>query len=95
MFRALGTTVPSTNTNTNETTATPVRMEPPLSAALAAGVNVSDLPAVELSLSSSQIFSTSVGLSSKKTLASWHLTSPVEIVDSLLDLSNDPAKSNL
>lgn len=90
MFRALGNIVPSTNG-----AGTRIRMEPPMSAALAAGVNVSDLPAVELSLSSSQIFSTSVGLSSKKTLASWHVTSPSEIVDALLGLCNDSTKSNL
>ncbi|KAL5641217.1 hypothetical protein ACGC1H_001635 [Rhizoctonia solani] len=81
MFRALGSLFPS-----GVTTAT---MEPPLSAALTAGVEQSSLKPVELAMPPNGIFSTTVGASSKKTLARWHVTSPYAIVESMLGLVGD------
>ncbi|CAE6437338.1 unnamed protein product [Rhizoctonia solani] len=81
MFRALGSLFP-----TGVTSAT---MEPPLSAALTAGVEQSDLKPVKLAMPPNGIFSTTVGASSKKTLARWHVTSPYAIVESMLGLVGD------
>ncbi|CAE6417266.1 unnamed protein product [Rhizoctonia solani] len=81
MFRALGSLFPS-----GVTTAT---MEPPLSAALTAGVEQSSLEPVQLAMPPNGIFSTTVGASSKKTLARWHVTSPYAIVESMLGLLGD------
>ncbi|KAF8761607.1 Trehalose-phosphatase [Rhizoctonia solani] len=78
MFRALGSLFPS-----GVTTAT---MEPPLSAALTAGVEQSSLKPVQLAMPPNGIFSTTVGASSKKTLARWHVTSPYAIVENMLSL---------
>ena len=57
-------------------------------------------PPVELAIRPEGVFSTAVGSGSKKTLASWHVTSPHEVVESMLDLVNNPheegeLKSNL
>jgi trehalose 6-phosphate synthase/phosphatase len=41
---------------------------------------------VDLALTLDGIFTTAVGHSSKRTLASWHVTSPEAIVDSMLHL---------
>ncbi|CAE6504928.1 unnamed protein product [Rhizoctonia solani] len=81
MFRALGSLFPS-----GVTTAT---MEPPLSAALTTGVEQSSLKPVQLAIPPNGIFSTTVGASSKKTLARWHVTSPYAIVESMLGLVGD------
>ncbi|KAG8733782.1 threalose-6-phosphate phosphatase [Ceratobasidium sp. 423] len=81
MFRALGSLFPS-----GVTTAT---MEPPLSAALAVGVEQSSLKPVQLAMPPNGIFSTTVGVSSKKTLARWHVTSPYAVVESMLGLVGD------
>jgi trehalose 6-phosphate synthase/phosphatase len=48
-----------------------------------------DSPAVPLSIQSEAIFTTAVGLSSKRTLARWHVTTPQEIVEHMLDLVKD------
>ncbi|KAG8744889.1 threalose-6-phosphate phosphatase [Ceratobasidium sp. 414] len=81
MFRALGSLFP-----TGVTTAT---MEPPVSAALASGVEQSALKPVQLAMPPNGVFSTTVGASSKKTLARWHVTSPYAIVESMLKLLGD------
>ncbi|KAG9087817.1 threalose-6-phosphate phosphatase [Ceratobasidium sp. UAMH 11750] len=81
MFRALGSLFP-----TGVTTAT---MEPPVSAALTAGVEQSALKPVQLAMPPNGVFSTTVGASSKKTLARWHVTSPYAIVASMLELLGD------
>jgi trehalose 6-phosphate synthase/phosphatase len=47
-------------------------------------------PPVELSIRPEGVFSTAVGSGSKKTLASWHVTSPFEVVEGMLDLVNNP-----
>ena len=56
-------------------------------------------PPVELAITHEGVYSTAVGASSKKTLASWHVTTPHEVVEHMLELVNtDPApeeKSNL
>jgi trehalose 6-phosphate synthase/phosphatase len=43
-------------------------------------------PAVSLSIQTEAIFTTAVGHSSKRTLASWHVTTPQEIVEHMLNL---------
>ena len=43
---------------------------------------------VELAITKAAVFTTAVGVSSKRTLASWHVTTPVEIVDHMLGLVN-------
>jgi trehalose 6-phosphate synthase/phosphatase len=44
---------------------------------------------VELDIKSEAIFTTAVGHSSKRTLASWHVTTPQEIVEHMLALVAD------
>ena len=58
-------------------------MEAPLSVTLIDGAGA---PPVQLSIKSEAVFTTAVGHSSKRTLASWHVTTPQEIVDHMLDL---------
>ena len=48
-----------------------------------------DSPAVPLSIQSEAIFTTAVGHSSKRTLGRWHVTTPQEIVEHMLDLVKD------
>jgi len=43
---------------------------------------------VELAIAQGAVFATAVGVSSKRTLASWHVTTPAEIVDHMLGLVN-------
>jgi trehalose 6-phosphate synthase/phosphatase len=58
-------------------------MQPPASAKLLDGEDVAKDP-VTLSLTQQGLFSTTVGSSSKKTLAAWHVTSAEEVVDAML-----------
>jgi trehalose 6-phosphate synthase/phosphatase len=74
MFRALLLFPPGT---------TQVTMEAPLSVTLIDG---NGAPPVQLSIKPEAVFTTAVGHSSKRTLASWHVTTPQEIVDHMLDL---------
>jgi trehalose 6-phosphate synthase/phosphatase len=60
---------------------------------LEAPVSVSQLdkdakaaPPVQLALKPEWIFTTAVGPRSKRTLASWHVTTPAEVVAHILDL---------
>ena len=46
-------------------------------------------PTVPLAIQSEAIFTTAVGHSSKRTLARWHVTTPQEIVEHMLDLVKD------
>jgi len=88
MFRALGTLFPAGNT-----TAT---MQAPVSASLSTpDGNADSLGPVKLAMTPGAVFSTTVGASSKKTLARWHVTSPAEIVDSMLSLVNGASESKL
>ena len=61
-------------------------MQAPLAITSLAG---KDAPAVELAIQPEAIFTTAVGQSSKRTLASWHVTTPQEIVEHMLELVND------
>lgn len=60
-------------------------MEPPLSVTLVDG-GAEPLKPVELAIEPSAIFATAVGHSSKKTLALWHVTTPQEVVDHMLQM---------
>lgn len=73
-------------------------MEPPLSVTELEKGDAQPKP-VELAIAHEAVFTTAVGHSSKRTLASWHVTTPHEIVDHMLNmLDADEAtkgKSNL
>jgi len=43
---------------------------------------------VELAIDREAVFTTAVGVSSKRTLASWHVNTPAQIVDHMLELVN-------
>ncbi|KAG6906205.1 hypothetical protein DXG01_015225 [Tephrocybe rancida] len=73
MFRSLLLFPPGT---------TEVVMPAPMSVTLVEG----DAPPVKLAIRSEAVFTTAVGHSSKRTLASWHVTAPQEVVDHMLDL---------
>ncbi|KZT24858.1 glycosyltransferase family 20 protein [Neolentinus lepideus HHB14362 ss-1] len=73
--------------------ATKWKMDAPLSVTLAVK-DKSVHPQQELALAPEAIFTTAVGHSSKKTLASWHVTTPEEVVESMLNIVND-VKSSL
>ena len=70
----------------------PIMMQPPVSAASLDPDNGSGLQPTVLQISPPNIFSTTVGASSKKTLARWHVTSPNEIIDAMLSLVHSTAK---
>lgn len=76
MFRALLLFPPGT---------TKATLEPPLSVTLI-DPDSDSLPAVDLAISPSAIFTTAVGHSGKRTLASWHVTTPQEIVEHMLEI---------
>ena len=61
-------------------------MDPPV----AVRMQQKDAPPVPLALKTKDIFSTAVGHSSKRTLAAWHVTTPAEVVDSMLSLVRGP-----
>lgn len=58
-----------------------------------------EAPPVELVIGPDAVFTTAVGHSSKRTLASWHVTTPQEIVDHMLEIipgdDSEAGKSNL
>jgi len=62
-------------------------MEPPLSVSLISTEKSQEHPTVELQLTPDDIFTTAVGHPSKRTLAKWHVTSPLEVVAELLTLA--------
>lgn len=72
-------------------TALPFTMDPPLSVSLVDATTedgkTREHPRVELQLGPEDIFTTAVGHPSKRTLAKWHVTSPLEVVDELLKLA--------
>lgn len=97
MFRALGGVAASASTSVSGAS-TPARMDPPISAGLTmtkAKPESATLSPVDLSIEPASIFSTSVGASTKKTLAIWHVPTPHEIVSSMLDLVNEAPSSRL
>ncbi|KAH7887163.1 glycosyltransferase family 20 protein [Phlebopus sp. FC_14] len=65
-------------------------MEPPLSVTL---VDKGMLPDIELAVQPEAIFTTAVGHSSKRTLASWHVTTPEEVVEHMLYLVGETSQS--
>ena len=60
-----------------------LRFEAPLSVTL---IDNKDAQPVDLKIQHEAIFTTAVGHGSKRTLASWHVTTPQEIVEHMLDL---------
>ncbi len=94
MFRALSLFPPGT---------TKATLDAPISVTLIDGNDVppspspstpsesgaSTFPAVDLAIHKEAVFTTAVGHSSKRTLASWHVTTPQEIVEHMLDLVHD------
>jgi trehalose 6-phosphate synthase/phosphatase len=74
-------------------------MNPPVSALLTIPTNKGrrdangTLTPVELTVTSAAIFSTSVGPSNKKTLASWHVQTPNDIISSMLGVLNSDSPS--
>jgi len=75
-------------------TALPFTMDPPLSVSLVDATmedgKTREHPLVELQLGPEDIFTTAVGHPSKRTLAKWHVTSPLEVVEELLKLAGAP-----
>lgn len=43
---------------------------------------------VDLAIAQAAVFTTAVGVSSKRTLASWHVNMPSQVVDHMLGLVN-------
>ncbi|KAJ6504035.1 trehalose-6-phosphate phosphatase [Mycena vulgaris] len=72
-----------------ETGATKATMEAPLSVTLV-DADGDTAPPVDLAIKPDCVFTTAVGHSSKRTLASWHVTTPQEIVDHMLGLVGEP-----
>ncbi|KAJ6470507.1 glycosyltransferase family 20-domain-containing protein [Mycena sanguinolenta] len=84
------------------TGATKATMEAPLSVTLLDEGNSKGSPngsgtatPVELTIKPDCVFTTAVGHSSKRTLASWHVTTPQEIVDHMLGLVGETSQSHL
>jgi trehalose 6-phosphate synthase/phosphatase len=73
-------------------TALPYTLDPPLSVSLVDATTedgkTREHPRVALHLGPEDIFTTAVGHPSKRTLAKWHVTSPLEVVDELLKLAD-------
>jgi trehalose 6-phosphate synthase/phosphatase len=65
----------------------PYTMDPPLSVSLVAAEKARQYPRVQLQFTPEDIFTTAVGHPSKRTLAKWHVTTPLEIVEELLNLA--------
>jgi len=72
--------------------ALPYTMDPPLSVSLVDATTedgkTREHPRVELQIGPEDLFTTAVGHPSKRTLAKWHVTSPLEVVDELLKLAS-------
>ncbi|KAK7047301.1 hypothetical protein VNI00_006532 [Paramarasmius palmivorus] len=66
-----------------------VKLEVPLSVTLLEPDATGD---VELAIKPDSVFTTAVGHSSKRTLASWHVTTPGEVVDAMISLVGGEAK---
>jgi len=70
----------------------PYTMDPPLSVSLVSAEKAREKQRVELQLTPEDMFTTAVGHPSKRTLAKWHVTSPLEVVAELLKLAGAVAK---
>jgi trehalose 6-phosphate synthase/phosphatase len=64
----------------------PYTMDTPLSVSLVPEERTREHLRVELRLTPENIFTTAIGHPSKRTLAKWHVTSPLEVVAELLKL---------
>lgn len=84
MFRALHIFTPNATGNAH--------LEAPLSVTLVDDNGGVPRPDVQLAIASDGIFTTAVGPSSKRTLASWHLTTPEEVVDHMLNLVGETSR---
>ena len=84
MFRALILFQPGSSKAT---------MDPPLSVTLIEDTKAEKLQPVDLAIQSDAVFTTAVGHSSKRTLASWHVTTPQEIVEHMLEMVDDAEKN--
>ena len=67
-------------------------LAPPLSVTLVDTNNGVAKPDVELAIASDAIFTTAVGPSTKRTLASWHVTTPEKVVDHMLHLVGETSR---
>lgn len=83
MFRALSLFQPDQKSS---------RFAAPLSVTLIDNKNAQP---VDLRVKSEAIFTTAVGHGSKRTLASWHVTTPQEIVEHMLDLVRLPLTNGI
>ena len=81
MFRALNIFPGGASSNSTNK----VKLEAPLSVKLVGNAPKDPAP-VELEIRPDAIFTTAVGHSSKRTLASWHVTAPQEVVDHMLEM---------
>jgi trehalose 6-phosphate synthase/phosphatase len=77
MFRAL---------NLFPTGVTKAVLDPPLAITCVNNGTENKPHPVELAIKPDAIFTTAVGHSSKRTLASWHVTTPAEIVEHMLHI---------
>ncbi|KAK0203723.1 trehalose 6-phosphate phosphatase [Desarmillaria ectypa] len=89
MFRALNLFPPSNGSTPVTTTV----LEAPLSVTLI-DPEAKNAPPVQLAIAPDAIFTTAVGHSSKRTLASWHVTTPQEIVEHMLEIVEDENTSS-
>ncbi|KAG9048860.1 threalose-6-phosphate phosphatase [Tulasnella sp. UAMH 9824] len=90
MFRALCLLRPSVVANQE------VIMQPPISASLTVSPSATPpkLEPVRLTISPDAVFSTAVGLPTKKTLAVWHEQSPRDVVHAMLELVGEGGESS-
>lgn len=82
MFRSLRTLFPP-----GGPTDEPTVLHPPVAiTSVLEPEEADELPDVHLSIRPDHIFATTVGPPAKKTLASWHVTCPEEVVDAMESL---------
>lgn len=80
MFRSLRTVFPPGGPTKDEA----VILHPPVAITSTMDAEeAAELPDVELLVTPSDIFATTVGPPAKKTLAGWHVTCPEEVVEAM------------
>lgn len=84
-----GDTTSSSTTSQSQSTSTTSPTAPPVTDASPQPPSTPETR--ELALAREGVFATTVGASSKKTLASWHVTSPAEVVEAMLALVDGPS----
>ena len=80
MFRALNLFI-----NPSSDSTTRLKMKAPLSVTLIDS-ELQNAPPVELAITRDAIFTTAVGHPSKRTNAVWHVTTPQEVVEHMLEV---------